>query len=182
MLVSLVLLVAGCAEPASESKPAVISDSPPGFASPSDEGPTPIVLEGGPPMTVPMDLPPGHPESGLHQGELIELGNEDYHAELLHEGDRVTVHVLDGTATRTVPIEAGEVYLNVVHPGGPVQFKLAAEPEADDPIGRSSRFVLTSDTLTSHLDAEGSTAKLVLTIAGVSYRGAVSHDHGGHQH
>lgn len=142
----------------------------------------PIVLDEMPPMTVPMDAPHAHPDEGMHHGELIELGNEDYHAEMLHEGDLLTIYVLDGTATKTIPIESTEVFMNVVHDGKPKQYTLKAQPDDGDPNGKSSRFTVSSADLVAQLDAEGTKAKLVLTINGTSYRGEVVHDHEGHDH
>ena len=133
-------------------------------------------------MTVPMDDVGGHPTEGPHHGELIELGNEDYHGEMVHEEETVFVYILDGAASAAVPIEAGELLLNVVYEGKPAQFKLKAEPDAGDPEGRSSRFQVTDAELVEQLDAEGTTAKLVVTIDGTSYRGEVTHDHDGHDH
>lgn len=129
-----------------------------------------------------MDAPHAHPSEGMHHGELIELGNEDYHAEMLHEGDLLTIYVLDGTATKTVPIESTEVFMNVIHDGRPEQFTLTAKPDDSDPDGKSSRFSITSADLVTHLDAEETQAKLVLKINGTSYRGDVAHDHTGHDH
>ena len=113
-----------------------------------------------------------HPSEGPHGGDLIELGNEEYHAELIHphdhdddahahkdgdheegheehgdhEGDAdhnhvgITVFILDGSAKKTVAIDATEITLNLTHDGQPEQFKLAALPTEDDPEGKSSRF------------------------------------------
>ena len=120
-----------------------------------------------------------HPTEGPHGGTLIELGNEEYHAELVHEeaGEGVTVYVLDGAAAKQVPIAATEITINVTHDGVPRQFALAASADDGDPAGKSSRFVSEDEDLGGHLDEEGGTARLVLTIAGKSYRGKIDHDH-----
>ncbi|MEZ6087100.1 MAG: hypothetical protein R3C05_03520 [Pirellulaceae bacterium] len=120
-----------------------------------------------------------HPTEGPHGGELIELGNEEYHAELVHneaEGS-VTLYVLDGAAKVPVAIDAIEVTINAKHQGEPVQFKLAANAETDDPTGKSSRFVSTDAQLGDVLDEEGADARLVLKINEKSYRGQVAHRH-----
>ncbi|MEM6467986.1 MAG: hypothetical protein AAF802_00345 [Planctomycetota bacterium] len=128
----------------------------------------------------------GHPSEGPHHGDLIELGNEEYHAEILHDEDAgtVTIYVLNGAATVQVPIDATEVTINAKHDGKPEQFTLAASPEANDPQGKSSRFVSNDEVLAHHLDEEGAEPRLVLTINGKSYRGTISHDHDheGHDH
>ena len=127
-----------------------------------------------------------HPTEGPHHGGLIELGNEEYHAELVHDEDTgsVTIYVLNAAATEQVPIESTEVTINVKHDGKPEQFKLAASPDANDPQGKSSRFVSTDAELGEHLDEEGADPKLVLTINGKSFRGTIAHDHDheGHDH
>ena len=140
----------------------------------------------GPPNT--MDDPAGHahPTEGPHHGDLIELGNEEYHAEILHDEDAgtVTIYVLDGAATKQVPIDATDVTINAKHDGQPEQFKLAASPDANDPPGKSSRFVSDDEELAHHLDEDGADPRLVLTINGKSYRGVITHDHDheGHDH
>lgn len=125
-----------------------------------------------------------HPTTGPHHGDLIELGDE-YHAELVHDAsDTVTLYVLDFAATQPVPIDATEVTINAKHHGKPVQFTLTASPDAGDPAGKSSRFVITDDELMHCLEHEDAEARLVISINGKSYRGVITHnhDHAGHDH
>lgn len=143
-----------------------------------------------PPATVDEHAGHGHahPAEGPHHGDLVELGAEEYHAEVVHESNgAVSVYLLDGTAKNAAPIDAAEVTFNVTHDGKPEQFKLPADPEATDPAGTSSRFTLSGSELDKHLDVEGATAKLVVTISGKSYSGQLEHDHdhaheGDHKH
>jgi len=139
-----------------------------------------------PPATVDADEEHAHPSEGPHNGGLIELGNEEYHAELVHDEDTgsVTIYVLNAAATEQIPIESTEITINVKHDGTPEQFKLAASPDTSDPQGKSSRFVSTDAELGEHLDEEGADPKLVLTINGKSFRGTIEHDHDheGHDH
>ena len=127
-----------------------------------------------------------HPSEGPHHGDLVELGNEEYHAEIVHgDAGAVTVYVLDSSAKAAVPIDATEVLINVTHDGKPEQFKLAAAPESGEPQGKSSKFNVVDAELASHLDEEGAAAKLVLTIAGKQYTGKIEHHHDhehGHDH
>ncbi len=156
-----------------------------------------------------------HPSEGPHGGDLIELGNEEYHAELIHphdhdndahphadghghdkhgdheEGDHeghvdhdhvgITIFILDGSAKKTVAIEATEITLNLTHDGQPEQFKLAALPTDDDPDGKSSRFASHARSLLELFHEEEIDGTLVLKINGKSYRGKVVHDHEGHE-
>ncbi|QDT66799.1 hypothetical protein [Calycomorphotria hydatis] len=127
-----------------------------------------------------------HPDEGPHHGDLIELGNEEFHAEIIHDDDAgtVTIYVLNSVATEQVPIDATEITINAKHDGKPEQFTLAASPDANDPQGKSSRFVSNDEELMHHLDEEGAVPRLVVTINGKSYRGTITHDHDhkGHDH
>jgi hypothetical protein len=125
-----------------------------------------------------------HPSEGPHHGELIELGNEEYHGELVHghENGEVTIYILDGTARQQVPIDATQLTVNAVLDSEPVQFSLAAEPDEGDPEGKSSRFVSRDEKLSSVLDEETAEPRLVVTINGKAYRGAITHDHADHEH
>lgn len=125
-----------------------------------------------------------HPTEGPHHGGLIELGNEEYHAELVHDEQSVTIYVLNAAADKQVPIEATEITINTTHNGSPEQFKLEAMPDQIDPTAKSSRFVSSDPELAGHIDEEAATHRLVLTINGKSYRGDIAHDHDheGHNH
>jgi hypothetical protein len=137
-----------------------------------------------PPATVDTGDGHDHPSEGPHGGELIELGNEEYHAELIHpEGhdenaeEVVTIYILDGSAKETVPIEAAEVTINISHDGTPEQFKLAASPDEGDTDGLSSRFVSSEQDLVEHLHEEEIEFRLVVDIKGKSYNGQFHHHH-----
>jgi hypothetical protein len=141
----------------------------------SSNGPeAPINIDMPPPATVEIHE---HPSEGPHHGSLIELGKEEFHAELVHDDKTITIYVLDNAAKNSVPVDASEVVINVVHIGKPEQFKLVAEPEVSDPIGKASRFVANNPELASLLDDEAAAPKLSITINGKSYRGTITHDH-----
>lgn len=119
-----------------------------------------------------------HPSEGPHGGELIELGNEAYHAEMLHDeaAGNVTIHVLDSSAVEPVAIEATEVTINVKRNDVGTQYMLAAAPEATDPARKSSRFVVADSSLLADMES-GAPAQLVVRIAGAQYRGDIVHNH-----
>ncbi|NOY41476.1 MAG: hypothetical protein GXP26_06530 [Planctomycetes bacterium] len=123
-----------------------------------------------------------HPSEGPHHGGLVELGNEEFHAEVVHdeEAETVTIYLLDSAAKSAVPIEATELVVNLSHDGEAEQFKLAASPEPSDPQGKSSKFVSSDAELAEDLDHEGAKARLVVTIEGKQYHGEIHHDHDGH--
>lgn len=126
-----------------------------------------------------------HPSEGPHHGDLVELGKEEYHAEIVHgkEG-KITIYLLDHDAKKAVPTEAKQVVINLVHQGKAQQYKLPAAPDKGDPVGKTSRFSLTDEHLAEDLDAKGSMAKLVIAINGKQYTGkiALDHDHADHKH
>lgn len=122
-----------------------------------------------------------HPTEGPHGGELIELGNEEYHAELLHENEAI-VYLLDGSAKAAAPSDAAEVTLNFSHDGKAEQFRLAASRDANDPEGKSSRFTSNDAELLKELQEGHAEVALVVTIGGKQYRGNLEHEHGEEGH
>ena len=127
-----------------------------------------------------------HPTEGPHGGGLIELGDEEYHGELIHDeaAGTITVYLLNDHADEAVPIEATEVSIFVKLDGAPETYVLTAVPQGDDPAGQSSRFV-SGDTefdrqLGERLNAEGVEARLMVRIADRSYSGDIAHEDGGH--
>ena len=138
-----------------------------------------VTVTAAPPATVDAHV---HPTEGPHHGSLIELGNEEFHVEMVHHANSVTIYILDSAATKAVPIDATELTINVLHEGKPEQFKLVASPDTGDPTGKSSRFVLVDAELAGHIDDEAAAPKLSVTINGTPYRGEIKHDHDGHDH
>jgi hypothetical protein len=124
-----------------------------------------------------------HPTSGPHGGELIELGNEEYHAELVHKSEAI-VYLLDGSAKTAVSIDAPDVVLNLSHDGESEQFRLAASPDANDPQGKASKFTSNDGDLVADLNEGHAEVQLVVAVSGTQYRGTLAHDHEeeGHDH
>ena len=124
------------------------------------------------------DAEHAHPSEGPHHGDLVELGNEEFHAEIVHgEGGSVSVYVLDSAAKAAVPIDATELMINVTHDGSAEQYMLLADRDAADPEGKSSHFILKHEKLAAHLDSHDASAKLVVMINDKSYFGKIEHDH-----
>lgn len=128
-----------------------------------------------------------HASTGPHQGDLIELGNEEYHGEFVHDEktEDVTIYILDSSAKNAVPIEMEEVIINLKHDGKPEQHKLVAAPMEGEEKGKSSRFVAKGNHDLSHaIEEMDADARLQVTIAGKSYSGKIehSHDHADHDH
>lgn len=125
----------------------------------------------------------GHPEEGPHNGHLIELGKEEYHAELLHDdaAHKITLYILDGAAKKSVPLAEKELTVNVLVADKPTQFKIPAVPQADDPSGQSSRFELVNEALCEALDDPKSKGRLSLSIAGKPFSGDMAHEEHDHK-
>lgn len=124
-----------------------------------------------------------HPAEGPHHGVLVELGAEEFHAEVVHENDAggVTVYLLDSTAKEAVFSEATEIVINLKHGDKPEQYTLTAKTTEGQAAGKNSEYSLSSKELLDALHDESTTAKLSLTINGKPYAGTIEHaDHADH--
>jgi len=124
-----------------------------------------------------------HPTEGPHGGGLVELGEEEYHAEFIvnDKTKEVVFYILDKSAKMEHPVTAPELQLNLKRTGKPLQFKIPAAPLKKDPPGHSSRFLLKSDSLIKELHAHGAAAQMRVQIGQRSYQGRLDlahhHDH-----
>jgi len=120
-----------------------------------------------------------HSTHGLHGGHLVELGDHEYHAEIVDDEKTgiVTVYIVDESGKKQVPVDATEIVINLTQNGTPAQFKLPAVPEDDDPQDESSRFQLQDKTLVQELHNESAQPRLSVTISGTSYTGKIEHHH-----
>jgi hypothetical protein len=145
-----------------------------------DESADTIVMDELPPM---LDDVHGHSEHGPHGGELIELGKEAFHIEFVHGPDGVAFYVLDGAVAESVAIESKTLTVSLKNAGTVKSFQLAADPQADDGEGKSSRFVSLEPELVQTMNDEAEGA-VVVQIQGKSYTGKIAHDHdhSGHDH
>ena len=126
-----------------------------------------------------------HPSEGPHGGHLIELGDEEYHAELTHDDASKTValYILDSKAKTPVAIEEKELTLNLVVDGTPQQAKLAAAPQEGEAEGKSSRFTIVDEKLIETLEGPKTTGRVSIIIEGKPYSGEIVHDaHEDHGH
>ena len=122
----------------------------------------------------------GH-EQGPHKGELIELGEEEFHAEVVfdEENNKVILYLLGADAKTAVPVEAKELSLEMPGKDAPVTHALAAAPQDGDGEGKSSRFEIKSEDLIEafHHDPK-SVGKFKVTLGGKEFTGEIKHDHG----
>ena len=100
----------------------------------------------------------------------MELGNEEFHAEVVHgEGGSVSVYILDSAAKVAVPIDATKLTINITHDGNAEQFRLPADRDAADPDGKSSRFSLKDEELAKDL-AVGGFVEFSVALEAISRR------------
>ncbi len=122
-----------------------------------------------------------HPEKGPHGGPLLELGDEEYHIEVMldEKMNVLTLYVLDAAAKASVPTEAKEAIINLKHGGKPEQFKLKAMPLKTDPTGMASAFQLKNEELVHDLHHKNNDARLAVKIKGKPYtvKFDLKHDH-----
>src|SRR3954453_3788032 len=80
-----------------------------------------------------------HAHHGPHHGHLMELGEEEYHAEWTHdETGKVTFYILGSDAKKEVPIAAGEITIDVkIGDNPPKTYKLEAVNPTE---GKSAAF------------------------------------------
>ncbi len=115
---------------------------------------------------------------GPHQGHLIELGEEEYHAELVFDKQtrKTTVYILGSDAKTPEAIEQPDVELHLAMGDEEVELTLKAVPLEDDAEGKSSRFELPADELPESIDDEEKfEGHLLLTIAGKRFEGELAH-------
>jgi hypothetical protein len=120
--------------------------------------------------------PDAHAEVGPHKGALIELGDEEYHAEVVNDEKThtATVYLLDGAVKDSVPIAAKDITISLKHDGQPETFKLKAVPQKSDPAGLSSMFSLKDRELVHDLRRKSSDPRLMLKINGKPYSAKIT--------
>ena len=128
-----------------------------------------------------------HAAHGPHGGHILEIGDEEYHAEWTHDDDSglITVYVLDSSMKKEVPIPAKEIVIATKVAGKEHSYSLAAvnPSEGDEP--KSAMFQLDDKALVVALQAAGTpgtSATLKLEIGGKPFSVEFKKDEGGHKH
>ena len=128
----------------------------------------------------------GEEHEAPHGGTLVELGDHQYHAEIVwdEKAKTITVFLLDGEAKVGVPIAAAELVLNIETDGKETMHKLAAKPQDDDgDDGQSSRFVTTDTALFESFHDNDSTAgQINVKIKDKPFAIVVTHKQHDHDH
>lgn len=93
-----------------------------------------------------------HAHHGPHGGHIMEIGEEEYHAEWTHDSSgKVTFYILDAAIQKEVPIAAEELEITVkIGENEPATYKLAAVNPQD---GKSAVFETTDKNLEGALGA-----------------------------
>ena len=122
----------------------------------------------------------GHVHSGPHQGHLMVLGNEEYHAEWTHdENGKVTFYILDAAGKNEVPIAAEQITIDVkIGNNEPKTYELVAVDAKD---GKSATFEVVDKQfagLFDQLKSSGLVLTLNVDIGGKHFSQVVKeHDH-----
>ena len=115
-----------------------------------------------------IDEDDSHPDKGPHGGELFELGEEEYHAEFIHDekAKTITIYILGPAGIKMVPVLAKECTMEVRADGESKSYKLAASPMEGEPEGKTARFVSSDEALLKALMAKDVQAQLQVAIKG----------------
>jgi len=122
-----------------------------------------------------------HHHHGPHNGHLMEIGEEEYHAEWTHdESGKVTFYILDAEAKKEVPVSADELVIDVkIGDNKPVTYRLAAVNPMD---GKSTTFETVDKNLVGMLEtlkSSGIVATLHVNINGKQFDVPIKeHEHG----
>lgn len=117
---------------------------------------------------------------GPHDGELVELGEEEFHAEVAfdEENHKIVLYVLGPDAKANVAIEAQELTLEIPGKDSPAAHLMTAAPQEGDGEGKSSRFEIKSqDVFNAFHDDPKTVGKVKLNIGGKEFTAEVKHVH-----
>jgi hypothetical protein len=122
-----------------------------------------------------------HVHHGPHDGHLMEIGEEEYHAEWTHDDSgKVTFYFLDAAAKKEVPVAAEQITIDVkIGENPPKSYQLLAVNPKD---GQATAFEIVDkpfEALFAQLKSSGLTLTLHVNINGKQFDQAVKeHDHG----
>lgn len=124
----------------------------------------------------------GHGAHGPNGGDIVEVGNEEFHAEVVvdEEEHRIDVFILGSDAKTAKPIAASEISINFKHGDEIEEFKLAASALDGEAEGQASKFTITDEELFEELHEHPEGATLNFSDGDQALTGTVihSHDHG----
>ena len=123
-----------------------------------------------------------HGALGPHGGHVLELGEEQYHAEWTHEdlSGEIVIYLLDADIKQDVTTTAELITITTTIRGESQTYELAADNQDQGDPPRTSRFKTTNPNLLTALKQAGSgvEAQLRVIIDGTFFRGTFEiHDH-----
>lgn len=122
-----------------------------------------------------------HHGEGDHGGEIVEIGEEEFHAEVVfdEDNDKFVVYFLDGSMEKAVPVEAAELTVEVTVDGETTSHTLAAAPLEGEEEGTASRFELTDagEFIETFHDNEGAKGTFKVTLGGKEFPVEFEHHH-----
>lgn len=128
--------------------------------------------------------PPAHAH-GPNGGHIVELGEEEFHAEVAMDTSRkLTVYLLDEAVKAAKPVENGTMQIVTKVDGNDVTLDLVAAPLDTEKDGKCSRFELAADKVPGAImDIEGLTGDLSLKFGDKTLKTSLTeeHDHD-HEH
>ncbi len=124
-----------------------------------------------------------HEHVGPHKGTLVELGDEEFHAEIVHDDEMgmVTIYLLGSDAKTAVTTDAKDIAINAKVGGKAVQHKIKPAPTKSDKAGTASRFISKNKELMELLDSDDVAPILRVVIDGKTFNGKIEHDHDEHE-
>ena len=114
---------------------------------------------------------------GPHGGHLLELGDEEYHLEWVHDDATglLTVYILDGAMENEVPIAAPSLTIERTIGESAASFELLPVGAAGEP---TAQFAITDKSLIEALKlaGEGVTVRTEVDIDGRTYEAEFAHE------
>jgi hypothetical protein len=126
-----------------------------------------------------------HAAHGPHEGHVLELGDEEYHAEWTYDdgSGKVTVYLLDHELKQPAPTGAETIAIKVKVGENEKEYLLEAVDRTAGDAPMASQFELVDKTLGTALITTGTDATLTVEIGGKPYTAKIEHDdHDGHHH
>lgn len=125
-----------------------------------------------------------HSAAGPHGGHVMEIGDEQYHAEWTHDdkSGKITIYLLDGDIKEDAWTTAESITITTKIRDDEQEHALLAVNQDEQEPPQASQFEITSPNLLTALNQVGPavTAELKVTIGGESFRVEFekhAHDH-----
>ena len=128
-----------------------------------------------------------HSAKGPHGGHLVELGEEEFHAEWLEddESGKVTVWILDSKAKGEVSIAAESILIKTKDKEKTDSFELPAVDRTKGDKPTAFKFEIVSKELLGKLETPNATTPVIhVDVNGKPFEGKIEEhaDHAGHKH